>query len=345
VPAGCEQILIDGAADIVSLSFQRAAGDPVPLGTLTPFGAAAVVDLPSAEGGELTSDVEIWGQSNFDDARLPALALGALRGTGKVLAVTGSADVSSLWRVHGGGQWAEPGRPLRRFGGWSSSRLGVGIGYRKTLSAPSPGEDNYLHFAGLTSPITVCVGHLAPAVVVPENPFVRLPRETDGWDIDVTFPHDPSNGPDAVTLLSGIPLKDWAVQALPQDELDALARVAGTAGVAADGPVQDPLEVAAGKACWLNPDLTDLRSGNGYFLKASGPGLMISAWLDGTRLGRMMPVPGGGDGTPPMRGGDPGVIWLPAPMMKPQARLTLLLENRGMSAGRLESLLCERAHS
>jgi hypothetical protein len=49
--------------------------------------------------------------------------------------------------------------------------------------------------------------------------------------------------------------------------------------------------------------------------------------------------------TPQMRGGDPGVIWLPAPMMKPQARLTLLLESLGPSTGKLASLLCERAHS
>jgi beta-galactosidase len=58
-----------------------------------------------------------------------------------------------------------------------------------------------------------------------------------------------------------------------------------------------------------------------------------------------MPGLGADAGAPLMRGGDPGMFWLPAPMMKPQARLTLLLENRGMTAGNLESLLCERAHS
>ncbi|MBT2533557.1 beta-galactosidase [Arthrobacter sp. ISL-48] len=345
VPAGCTQLLVDGAADILSLSFRTAAGEPVPLDTLTPFGAAAVVGLPAGDGGDLTADVEIWGHSNFDDTRLPALSLGALRGTGAVMAVTGSADVSSLWHVHGGGQWAEPGRALRGFGGWSSSRLGVGIGYRKTLSAPSPEEDSYLHFAGLTSPISVCVGNLAPAVVAPENPYLRLPREAEGWDIDVTFPHDPSNGPGAVTLLSGVPLRDWAVQALPQEELDALSRAAATAARPAEGPVRVPLEIPAGEAYWLIPDLAELENGRGYFLRASGPGLTISAWLDGTRLGRLMPGRDDDAANPSMSGGNPGVIWLPAPMMKSQARLTLLLENRGMTAGRLETLLCEPAHS
>ena len=344
VPAGCAQVLIHGAADILSLSIRPAAGEPLPLGTLTPFGAAAVVDLPAGNGGEFSADVEIWGHSNFDDARLPALSLGALRGTGTVMAVVRTTDVSSLWRVHGGGQWAEPGRALRGFGGWSSSRLGVGIGYRKTLSAPAE-EENYLHFAGLTSPISVCVGSLAPAVVVPENPYLRLPRETIGWDIDVTFPHDPSHGPGPVTLLSGVLLQDWSVQALPQEGLDAMAQAAGVAAVPAEGPAGLPREVPAGSACWLSPDLADLESGRGYFLKASGSGLMISAWLDGVRLGRVMPGVQGDSAAPRMSGGDPGVIWLPAPMMKPQARLTLLLESRGTSAGRLESLLCERAHS
>ena len=343
VPAGCNQLLIDGAADILALSFRPGAGNPVPLGTLTPFGAAAVVGLPAAEGGELTADVEIWGHSNFGDPRLPALSLGALRGTGTVLAVTGSVDVSGLWRVHGGGQWAEPGRALRPFGGWSSSRLGVGIEYRKTLPTPATGEEGYLHFDGLASPVSVRVGDLAPILVVPENPFLRLPRQADSWDIAVSFPHDPSHGPGAVTLHSGVRLQDWTVQALPQDTLDELARNAGTPAAGTEAPL--PVEVAAGEACWLKPDVAGLEDGSGYFLRASGSGLMLSAWLDGTRLGRVMLGMNDDDGTPQMRGGDPGVIWLPAPMMKPQARLTLLLENRGMSAGRLESLLCERAHS
>ncbi|HEY8702013.1 MAG TPA: beta-galactosidase [Arthrobacter sp.] len=344
VPVGCEQLLVDGGADILSLSFRPAAGDSVPLGTLTPFGAAAIVGLP-AGGGELTADVEIWGHSNFDDARLPALALGALRGTGAVLALTGSADVSGLWHVHGGGQWADPGRALRPFGGWSSTRLGAGVEYRKTLSAPAPGEVCYLHFAGLTSPVAVGVGALAPAMVVPENPYLRLPHEGESWDIAVSFPHDPSHGPGAVTLLSGVPLQGWAVQALPQDKLDALALAAGAAAVPAEVPLPVPLEVPAGEAFWLNPDFAGLESGSGYFLRAAGSGLRISAWLDGTRLGRIMPGPRSDAGIPRMSGGDPGVIWLPAPMMKPQARLTLLLESRGTTAGRLESLLCERAHS
>ena len=344
VPAGCTRLLIQGAADILSLAFRPAAGEPLCLGTLTPFGAAAVVDLPAGDGGEFRADVEIWGHSNFDDARLPALSLGALRGTGTVMGVVRTTDVSSLWSVHGGGQWAEPGRALRRFGGWSSSRLGVGIGYRKTLTAPAE-EENYLHFAGLTSPISVCVGSLVPAVVVPENPYLRLPRETSAWDIDVTFPHDPSHGPGPVTLLSGVLLQDWSVQALPQERLDALAQAAGTGAVPADGQGGVPLEVPAGSACWLSPDLADLERGRGYFLRGSGAGLMISAWLDGVRLGRFMPGLQDDSAAPRMRGGDPGVIWLPAPMMKPQARLNLLLESRGTSAGRLESLLCERAHS
>jgi beta-galactosidase len=349
VPSGCTQLLIDGAADILSLSFRPAMGDRVPLGTLTPFGAAAVVGLPLGEGGEVTADVEIWGHSNFDDTRLPALSLGALRGIGTVIAVTGSADVSGLWRVHGGGQWAEPGRALRRFGGWSSTRLGVGIEYRNTLTAPTEAV-SYLHFARLPSPIAVLVGSRKPVVVAPENPYLRLPREAGSWDIAVSFPHDPSRGPGAVTLLSGVPLQDWAVQALPQSKLDALALealapVAGTGPSAEGTPVTLPLEVPAGEACWLAPEPSALQSGRGYFLRASCPGLTVSAWLDGVRLGRLMPGLGADAGAPLMRGGDPGVIWLPAPMMKPQARLTLLLENRGMTAGTLESLLCERAHS
>ncbi len=124
-----------------------------------------------ATAAELTADVEIWGHSNFDDARLPALALGSLRGPGTVTAVSRRADVSGLWHVHGGGQWAEPGRALRRFGGWSSTRLGVGIEYRKTIPA-GPEDRNYLHFAGLPCPVSVSVGSLPQVTVMPENPYL-----------------------------------------------------------------------------------------------------------------------------------------------------------------------------
>ena len=365
VPAGCTQLLVDGAADILSLTFQAARSLPEALGTLTPFGAASVVDLPSGNGGELGADVEIWGHSNFDDARLPGLALGSLRGPGTVMAVSRRADVSGLWHVHGAGQWAEPGRALRRFGGWSSTRLGVAIEYRKTIPSGS-GQPSYLHFAGLPSPVSVSVGSAAPVTVTPENPYLRLPAghqpsglqrsgpqpsETDGWDVAVAFPHNPSHGPGPVTLLSGSLLQDWAVQPLPQDALDGLATRAGTglapSGTRSSGPSAGalPIDVPAGAALWLWPDLAELPAGRGYFLKASGSGLMLSAWLDGVRLGRLLLDPPGTNGAPAMRGGDPGVIWLPAPMMKPQARLTLLLESRGTSAGRLESLLCQPAHS
>jgi beta-galactosidase len=351
VPAGCTQLLVYGAADLLSLTFHAAASAPEALGTLTPFGAAAVVDLPSGKGGELTADVEIWGHSNFDDARLPALALGALRGPGTLTAISRSVDVSSLWHVHGGGQWADPGRALRRFGDWSSTRLGVRIEYRKTLPA-APEDRSYLHFAGLPSPVSVSVGSAARVTVPPENPYLLLPAGGDGWDVAVSFPHDPSHAPGAVTLLSGSVLQDWSVQPLPQDALDELAKGAGMGLALSEdhnpGPaagVAVPLDVPAGAARWLRPDLAAVESGRGYFLDASGSGLMLSAWLDGVRLGRLLLDPQGTEGAPSMRGGDPGVIWLPAPMMKPQARLTLLLESRGTSAGRLESLLCRPAHS
>jgi beta-galactosidase len=350
VLAGCTQLLVDGAADILSLTFHADASAPEALGTLTPFGAAAVVDLPSGSGGELTADVEIWGHSNFDDALLPALALGALRGPGTVMVISRPVDVSGLWSVHGGGQWADPGRALRRFGGWSSTRLGVGIEYRKTIPAASEGR-SYLHFAGLPSPVSVSVGSTAQVTVTPENPYLLLPAGllpfgADGWDVAVSFPHDPSHGPGPVTLVSGSVLRDWSVQPLPQDALDELAKDAGTGSALDAGPGGAvPLDVPAGAARWLWPDLAAMETGRGYFLAASGSGLILSAWLDGTRLGRLLLDPPESPASPQMRGGDPGVIWLPAPMMKPQARLTLLLESRGTSAGRLESLLCRPAHS
>src|SRR5690606_1080097 len=108
---GVEELLIEGAGDIVDLALDGRA-----LPSRAPFGVPFLVRTSGA--ARLEATVETWGHSNFDDARLPALALGSLRGPGRVWSVTAREDVGALWTVEGDEQWAGDPAPTRVLGGW-----------------------------------------------------------------------------------------------------------------------------------------------------------------------------------------------------------------------------------
>ena len=70
-------------------------------GTVSPGGGTAFLPaLKPVESAEaaLVVRAEIWGHSNFDDARLPAIRLNALRGLSGITAVTTQRDFRKNWR-------------------------------------------------------------------------------------------------------------------------------------------------------------------------------------------------------------------------------------------------------
>ncbi|WP_454293646.1 beta-galactosidase [Salana multivorans] len=93
--AGASRVLLTGAGDIVDVTLETAAGPRHR--TLVPYGAPVLLDTAGADRLELTA--ETWGHANFDDARLPNLALGSLRGLGGAWRVLEEAEVSSLWAL------------------------------------------------------------------------------------------------------------------------------------------------------------------------------------------------------------------------------------------------------
>ena len=122
-----EALVIEGASDIVDLALDGRA-----LPTIARFGATELI--PTGGATRLDATVETWGHANFDDARLPALRLGSLRGIGRVWSVVAQEDVSGMWTVDGPEQWAGHPAPLPVLGGWSSTRVGVPVTYRRRLA-------------------------------------------------------------------------------------------------------------------------------------------------------------------------------------------------------------------
>jgi hypothetical protein len=303
---GVDELLIEGAADIVDLALD---GEALPSKVV--YGAT--ITVPTAGKTAFTATVETWGHCNFDDTRLPGLALGSLRGLGRVWAVAGREDVHALWTVDGGEQWAGDPAPVRSLGGWSSTRIGRPATYRRAL--PVDGIGHYaFHIEGLTVPVEVDVDG-ETRMVSPIDPWVHL-APGEGRQIAVTAPHWPGSGGGA-ELLRLAPVEGWQVEAQPDTAILALA------GHGAEGlAVELPLDLAPGEETWLDVAVPP----GGRSLRFEGEQVRLSAFAHGELLGRVwLEDPH----RPRFTGGDPGRLWIPAGWNSGTVRLLV----RGTAGG------------
>ncbi|MFJ4541736.1 beta-galactosidase [Streptomyces tibetensis] len=347
-----DELLLVGAADIVDLSV---AGRARP--TIADFGATRRIDVREASGSvEVEAVVEIWGHANFDDARLPALRLGALRGLGTLWTVRETTDVSALWEVHD--HWAGRPAPLRELGGWSSTRVGVPVTYTREIRTATAAA---LHLKGVVEPVRVTVSdgepHTADMVHEPlgvdtvheplgidtaheplgvetahtvhaEDPWIPLPAGTHR--ISVTLPHHPSGGGLRAELLALDPVTDWTCSAQDDDLLTAFATES-----APGQEVPLPLVLAPGEEAWLDVDLPP--SHDGLLLRPDGTQIRVTGWVEGECVGRVWV-----DDRPDFSGGDANVLWIPPGW----SGLTLLVRGAaGPKAPELRMLRLESSDS
>ncbi|WP_051715115.1 beta-galactosidase [Streptomyces sp. NRRL S-475] len=318
---GVDELLLAGASDIVDLTV---AGRARP--TIAGFGATRRIDVREATGSvDVEAVVEIWGHANFDDARLPALRLGALRGLGTVWTVRETTDMSALWEVHG--HWAGRPAPLRELGGWSSTRVGLPVTYTREIRTATAAA---LHLKGLAEPVRVTVTDGEPRTLHAENPWISLPAGTHR--ISVTLPHHPSGGGLRAELLALDPVTDWTCSA--QDD-DLLTGFATEAAPRQEVEVLLPLSLAPGEEAWLDVDLPP--SHDGLLLRPDGTQIRVTGWAGGECVGRVWI----GD-RPDFSGGDADVLWIPPGW----SGLTLLVRGAaGPKAPELGVLRLESADS
>jgi hypothetical protein len=287
---GVTELLVTGAADIVDLVL-----DGRPLPTRAAFGATEVVPLHGVT--RLDATVETWGHPNFDDVRLPAMRMGSLRGLGRVWSVVGREDVHALWTVEGDDQWAGDPAPLRTLGGWSSTRVGRPITYRRSLDVD--GTHAYaLHVDGVPGSVQVTVDG-TERLVTALDPWVHL-APGEGRDVAVTLPHTPGAFGPTTTLLRLVPVRGWQVEGQSDRDLLALA-----AAPATSTDVTLPLALAPGDERWLDVDVPP----GGCSIRFEGTHVRVAAYAHDELLGRVWLDD---DARPRLTGGDPGRIWLPA---------------------------------
>ncbi|MFJ8532007.1 beta-galactosidase [Streptomyces sp. NPDC093591] len=283
-----DALLLTGAADIVDLTVAGRTHPPI-----AGFGAARRIDIRDVTGSvAIEAVVEIWGHANFDDARLPALRLGALRGLGTLWKVRDTTDVSSLWTVHG--HWAGAPAPTRVLGGWSSTRVAAPVTYTRTVHSPTPSA---LHLRGVVEPLRVSVDDGEPETVHAENPWVLLTAGTH--QVSVTLPHHPSGPALRAELLALDSVRDWSCAVQDDELLTAFA-----AGAGRTEEVRLPLALKPGEEAWLDVDLP--ASPDGYLVRLDATQVRVTGWAGGECVGRVW----AGD-RPDFSGGDPDALWVP----------------------------------
>lgn len=285
---GVRELLLTGAADIVDLSV---AGRTHP--SIAGFGATRRVDVGDVTGNAaIEAVVEIWGHANFDDARLPALRVGALRGLGTLWKVRASTDVSALWSVHG--HWAGSPAPTRMLGGWSSTRVAEPVTYGRTVHSPTPSA---LHLRGVVAPLRVSVDGGEAETVHTENPWVLLPP--GAHQVSVTLPHHPSGPGLRAELLALEAVRDWSCAAQDDELLTAFAARSGPTEA-----VRLPLALEPGEEAWLDVGLPP--SPDGCLVRLEAAQVRVTGWAGGECVGRVW----AGD-RPAFSGGDPDALWVP----------------------------------
>jgi beta-galactosidase len=296
---GVGELLLVGAADIVDLTIAGRARPPI-----AGFGATHRIDVHDVTGSAaIEATVEIWGHANFDDARLPALRLGALRGLGTLWTVRETEEMSALWNVTG--HWTGTPAPTRSLGGWSSTRVGVPLTYTRRVRSATAAA---LCLKGVVEPVSVTVDDGEPVTVHAENPWVMLPAGTQ--QVALTLPHHPSGGGLRAELLRLDPVTDWSCATQDDNLLTAFA----SEGRGPGEEVRLPLALRPGEEAWLDVPLPP--SGEGLLVRLGGSQLRATGWASGECLGRVWV----GE-RPAFSGGDPDVLWVPAGW----SELTLLL--------------------
>lgn len=336
--------LLHHAADVISVYTNNQYQ-----GTVTPGGGTAYIPLQQALNGadtELLIRAEIWGHSNFDDARLPAIRLKSLRGLGKVTAVTAQRPFSKNWRFLPTATEEQKTAALLPtvdlttwaivdFANWLTTQQPHGGCFRKRWTAPKETNSWTLFFPDIAFRAEVYVDGRLLSHVNPHTPYVDLtPAAHPGQTVDIgiyaeQWYHAPGG---TAQLFEGICPTNWWIAASGENELVSAAANARPHAISAEFP----FHLDAGQMWWLYGDLPT--SDQCWTIRCDGRNLKISAFFNDRFVGRIwLPTE---NVRPKMAGGNENLLYLPAPWFRNHSNaLALLLESvHNIASGELQEL-------
>ncbi|MDQ0113880.1 beta-galactosidase [Paenibacillus harenae] len=310
-------VLIRQASDVISL---YADGDYV--GTATPGGGSRYMPLSDPQPlqvGKLLARTEIWGHTNFDDPRLPALRLNAMKGMTGMAAITAVRDLSRNWSVYRADKrelqeelTADIDRslwPIVSFGGWLSPDHPAFEYYSRSFAAADDADSWTLHFQGLQSHATVYVsGTDAKLSVNPFDPYIDItPYVQAGRQTLLTVFVERVLGLPAgrVLLYEGVEATDWSVAGAEEQELAAAADEKRGQAVQAELPIA----LEPGATSWLYGNIVNSSGGAGWRVTVAGKGLKLTVMMEERIVGRLW-LPSDDD-RPVLTGGSPNSVYFP----------------------------------
>ncbi|MHA6482471.1 beta-galactosidase [Paenibacillus sp. strain BS8-2] len=346
-------ILVRQAGDVVSLY----AGNSY-MGTTAPGGGSRylVIDDKSVflsgmehneENVSIRARVEIWGHSNFDDIRLPALRLNAGKGLGGATVITRVASLNQ-WRVHHGKDHSfspelvsvDADRslwPVVSFGGWLSPDHPAFELYNCAFAASPNANAWTLRFEGLQARAKLFVGGVEVCDVNPFDPFVDITSfVTPGGKVELTVFLESALGLPAgvVELLEGVEANGWRISAAEETELlqDADDKASDTE------VVHFPLLLQPGAVAWLFGEAINSSEGKGWRIMFEGTGLKLTVFLKETIIARIW-LPGGVE-RPVVTGGSQQSGYVPGAWLEEgTTRLAIMVEAVDPSTnGRLDAI-------
>ncbi|WP_165822537.1 beta-galactosidase [Paenibacillus montanisoli] len=323
--------LIEKASDILSLY-----ADGEYLGTHTPGGASRFIPSGAGEAGsKLTVRTEIWGHTNFDDARLPGLRLNSMKGLTGLTAVTGVKKLTNWWvlRVHSRTIQPELTAPdyndqewaIVTFGGWLSPDHPSAEYFRNSFTPSSEADSWTLHFNGIQSLAQVFVNGASVGSVHPFDPYLNISehvRSGEAVQITVFLERVLGLGAGEVIVYEGSAARSWRLSA--SEEAGLLSHAEASRQAAA--PSALPVTLAAGSVAWLYGTLPETCSANGWRVYVKGSHMKLTVFFGGTIVGRLWTE--GGKSRPAMSGGSQESFFLPGPWFAADGEneLVILLE-------------------
>ncbi|GMK40649.1 beta-galactosidase [Paenibacillus sp. CCS19] len=322
-------LFIRQGSDIISLYADgRYAGTAVPAGSswYIPFAEPKTVSA-------ITAKTEIWGHSNFDDARLLGLRLHALKGLKGIAAVFRSADITQNWHVHRlqdrpfKQEWTESFDdtlwPMVGFGGWMSPDHPVRELYRRTYRTDAEANRFIVHLEGFQGKAVWYINGREAGEVHPYDPYLDLSSlVTPGEQLQFTVLVERAQGARAgrVRFYEAVDADNWTISGAEEGLLAHAQRHRQAAET-----VELPLSLESGGAAWLYAAVANSDRGRGWRVRADGQGLKMTVFHNETIVSRLW-LKGGAE-RPVLTGGDASSIYLPGPWFGDDgAQLSILLE-------------------
>jgi beta-galactosidase len=327
-------VLLQDASDICSVY-----SDDEYLGTVVPGGGSYYLPFEaekSDEKMELLVRSEIWGHSNFDDARLPAFRLKGQKGITGAVAVTDILKLNSNWRfkeVRSSNEHISYTHlscdtkewPLISWGSWMTEHHPSYGYYKKSFIGSAHSNSWILHLPGIKSLVTVFINGKEAGKVNPLNPYIDLtPGVKAGEESQLTLFLETFYGLNTgdVLLYEGNSAVDWELTSAGEEELWNHAVKAESSAHATELPV----ELVSGRSAWLFGNLDVLDSTSCWKVLSKGSNSKLTFYLNGRLIGRIWNP--SKTSRPQMRGGNDQLTFIPGPWIHKEGNtFAILLES------------------